>query len=422
MLLLCAALLGTALAVDPAADNAFDAPKRFLALSAIAAAAAFAFAGTRAGSRLDGAAAPWREGPPLHRAVPALFVLALVAAGLSAVLSPRRAVALDAFRALLLYALLLPLGASRALRNPRPLLAVFLGVSAVNATVSLLQATGLFSPFRIRAWGNWEATGAFAGNVGYLAIALGIAAVAAFAVALAARTAKLRVGASAAALLCLAGVVVNQNLTSLMAVAAGGAVVAFAGLRRRAWLPIALVLAALAAGALLYRPLRVRAAEAIAAAQAGDWDRLVTYRSGAWAAARAMAAERPILGWGPGTFGPEFVPHRLTAEIRARRRHLNPLVTSSYAEAHSDYLQPFAEGGVIGGSAAVASAALLLVLLFRAIRRIEGARRTEAVLLAAMLVAGATAALTWFPLQRPITALPLLLAAGRAWRVIGEPA
>ena len=37
--------------------------------------------------------------------------------------------------------------------------------------------------------------------------------------------------------------------------------------------------------------------------------------------------------------------------------------------------------------------------------------------LVAFLSAGATGALTWFPLQRPITALPLLLAVGRAWRI-----
>ena len=41
-------------------------------------------------------------------------------------------------------------------------------------------------------------------------------------------------------------------------------------------------------------------------------------------------------------------------------------------------------------------------------------------MLAAVLATGAAAALTWFPLQRPITAVPLLLAAGRAWRVAAE--
>jgi hypothetical protein len=45
--------------------------------------------------------------------------------------------------------------------------------------------------------------------------------------------------------------------------------------------------------------------------------------------------------------------------------------------------------------------------------------RAEAVVLLALLSAGAVAALLWFPLQRPVTALPLLLAAGRLWRLGG---
>jgi hypothetical protein len=41
-------------------------------------------------------------------------------------------------------------------------------------------------------------------------------------------------------------------------------------------------------------------------------------------------------------------------------------------------------------------------------------------LLLAVLAAGAAGAATWFPLQRPITAVPLLLAAGRSWRLGAE--
>ena len=45
-----------------------------------------------------------------------------------------------------------------------------------------------------------------------------------------------------------------------------------------------------------------------------------------------------------------------------------------------------------------------------------------AILLLAFLGGGAVAALTWFPMQRPLTAVPLLLAAGRAWRISIAPA
>lgn len=407
------ALVGTALVVDATTDNAFDAPKRLLALVAIAVAAAAVF-GWRGTGRAP-ALAWWRGASPLRRAVLLLALAAALAAGLAAILSPRREVALDACRTLLLFALLLPLGSSRALERPRPLLALFLAAAGINAAVSLLQASGAYSPFDLRVWGGREGTGAFAGNVGYLAIALSFATVTALGTLVAARSPVLRIVTAAAALLFIAAVVVNQNLTSLMSLGAGVLVLSVGSFGRRAWLPLALILVSLAAGVLLYRPLRARASQVVAAARAGDWDRLLTYRGGPWAAAVEMTRERPLAGWGPGTFGQEFVPHRLAAEIRAGRRFVNPLVTSSYAEAHSDYVQPFAEAGIVAGVAAAGAAVLLLLTLFTTLPRMDGARRAEAVLVASLLVAGATAALTWFPLQRPITAVPLLLAAGRAW-------
>jgi O-antigen ligase len=145
---------------------------------------------------------------------------------------------------------------------------------------------------------------------------------------------------------------------------------------------------------------------------------LTTYRVGAWAAAAEMTRERPLIGWGPGTYGAEFVPHRLSAEIRSRRRFVNPLVTSSYSEAHCDYLQAFAEAGVPGGVAVIVSVGALAVALVR--KRSAPGLRLEAAVLLGVLAAGAAAASTWFPLQRPITAVPLLLAAGRSWKVAAE--
>lgn len=416
---LAVALFGTALVVDAGADNAFDTPKRFLALLAIAAAAAAVF-GWRPGP--DPAALPWKDAPRLPVLAVWLLVLAMGAATLSALFSPRRAVAFDALRAILVYALLLPLGASRAMERPQRLLAAFLAATAINAAVSLLQASGAYTPFAIRTWGSRESTGAFAGNVGYLAIALALAALATLGIGLHARSKALRTLCVAGGALFVAALLVNQNLTALTALVAGSVLLVVVRLGRRSWLPLLVLLLFVLAAVSLYRPLRTRAGEVFSAVRARDWDRLVTYRAGPWLAAVEMARERPLTGFGPGTFGQEFVPHRLKAEIRARRRFVNPLVTSSYAEAHSDYLQPFAEIGVLGGAAAAGSAALLLVSLIRALRRMEGSRRAEAVVVAAILIAGATAALTWFPMQRPITLVPLLLAAGRGWRLAAEAA
>ncbi len=110
-----------------------------------------------------------------------LAVAALAGAVVSALASPRRAMSLDALRGLLVFSLLLPLGASRVTAR--------YGAAAPSAlprrsapstlTVSLLQGWGIYRPLPIEVTGARGATGAFAGNVGYLALALALAGVAA---------------------------------------------------------------------------------------------------------------------------------------------------------------------------------------------------------------------------------------------------
>ncbi|MFH1176112.1 MAG: hypothetical protein V1750_01800, partial [Acidobacteriota bacterium] len=126
-----------------------------------------------------------------------------------------------------------------------------------------------------------------------------------------------------------------------------------------------------------------------------------------------------VLGWGPGAFAAEFVPHRLRAE-QVHRRHLPPQTTSgSYSETHNEYLQAAAEAGVPVALISLAGLAALLFGLLRTASTGPG-RSAEAIVLIGLLSAGLVEALAWFPLQRPITAVPLLLAAGRAWRLAAE--
>src|SRR5262249_17946984 len=153
------AIFSTALVVDTGADSAFDAPKRLfcLVLSAVA-------------------PGPWVLGPPRwlpprHSPLFArlslwLAAAALLLAGVSAFLSPRPALSLDALRVLVLFALLLPIGASRIVEKGRiVLLSTFVAVSTVNAIVSILQASGIYQPFKLLTESVRESTGAFAGNV-----------------------------------------------------------------------------------------------------------------------------------------------------------------------------------------------------------------------------------------------------------------
>ena len=410
---LAAVLAGTALVVDTEAAAAFDAPKRLIAMlgTGLAAIAAFGLGRAR-----DGAGRRWlARGPAARRAAAALAGAALLLVGVAALASPRRAVSLDALRSIAVFALLLPLGASAAVdRGRRWLAGTFLGATAVNAAVSLLESLGLFHPFSLETFGERQETGAYAGNVGYLAITLALAAVLALGVLVTARRAPVRIAAGAALLLDGAALVVNRNLTALTAALAGAAVLLAMRHGRRAALPMAgaVLVAALAFAA--YPPLRHRAREAAAAVRTGNWDALVSFRGGAWAAAVEMARERPLTGFGPGTFGAEYVPHRLAAEIRARHRFVTPLVTTSYAEAHCDYLQVFSDAGAPAGLLALGAVGCLFAALVSAARRRID---PEAIVLLGVLAAGATAALTWFPLQRPVTAVPILLAAGRAWRI-----
>src|SRR5262249_51474985 len=313
-------------------------------------------------------------------------------------------------------------GASRvAARRKALLLGAFIGAAGINALVSFLQAKNLWQPFPLMTRGDREATGAFAGNPGYLAFILALAGVACLSVLLLQRRRLFGAAGAVGTVLCLVGLLVNRNLTSFSAFVAGAGVLLLARFGRRAALPLGALAVLAAATVLAYTPMGLRAAEAWWALRQGDWDHVVTYRLGAWAAAVEMARDRPWTGFGPGTYGEEFVTHRLRAEVAARRRMVNPLATSSYAEAHCDYLQPFAEIGVPGGIALLAAVFFLFRGLVTALRRQPaGAAKTEAVGLLALLAAAAVGALTWFPLQRPISAMPLLLLAGRAWRISSQ--
>jgi O-antigen ligase len=299
----------------------------------------------------------------------------------------------------------------------RWLAGVFLAATAINAVVSILESRDLFHPFPLETFGSRQETGAYAGNVGYLALALALAFVLALGLVLTERRPRVRLASGLATVLFAAALLVNRNLTALTAALAGVAVLLVVLYRKRAILPIAAVVFAALVAVIVYAPLRQRAHELAAAARTGNWDAIVSFRGGAWAAAAEMVRERPWLGYGPGTYGAEYLPHRLSAEIRARRRFVAPLLTSSYAEAHCDYLQVFSDAGIPAGLAVVGAVAGLFAALGRAAWRRHSA---EAALLFAVLAAGAMGALTWFPLQRPVIAVPLLLAAGRAWRISAD--
>jgi hypothetical protein len=75
--------------------------------------------------------------------------------------------------------------------------------------------------------------------------------------------------------------------------------------------------------------------------------------------------------------------------------------------------------GIPAGLAADAAFATLLLGLLRRCGRLPEPLRAEVRIIAAILLTGSVAALGWSPLQEPALAVPLLLAAGRGWRLLG---
>jgi hypothetical protein len=110
----------------------------------------------------------------------------------------------------------------------------------------------------------------------------------------------------------------------------------------------------------------------------------------------------------------------LRAEIFWSRRLVNPQLNSFYAQAHCEYLQALAGAGIPAGLAADAAFAILLIGLVRKRGPQPEPLRAEAQVISSILLAGSIAALGWSPLQEPALAVPMLLAAGRGWRVLGE--
>lgn len=412
---LAAVLAGTALVVDPGAAAAFDAPKRLLAFVGLALAAATLLVG-------GGVRIAWPEDRGARIILAALGV-ALAGTCLATLFAPRADVARTGLRGLVMLGLALPLGASRACEGSRRhvLLTVLLGAVAIDAFVSILQSAGLELFAGATVTGRAD-TGAFIGNEGHLAQLVAFAGIVAAILAWRVQRGDVRILAGSAFVLFAVALVVNRNVTALGTLATGIAVALVLLEGRRALVPLAAVLVSMVVVVAVAAPLRTRVGAAVAAARAGDWDAVTTWRLGAWSAAAGMIRERPLVGHGPGTFGAEFMAHRLDAEIRQRRRLVVPLLTSNFGEAHSEYLQAAAEAGIPATLAALVAVGALMAALIGIARDPHDARRVEAATIVALLGAAAVASLSWFPWQRPVTAVPLLLAAGRGWRLVRGPA
>lgn len=374
------------LVVSSRAADSFDAPKRLVAMGGIA---------------LAFAAACWSplRMPPVHsrphRAAVACTLAALLLVAISAFLSPRRDVAFDALRTMLVFASVLWIAAVDGAVFPA-IANGFVAGAGVNAAIAVMQAGGI-SPTATANAGDRAAAFGLLGNTGIAGLVFAFAATIVIGWVLA----KPRFATIALLALLLAGIVVTRSVTPIFALAAGAAAATLLSQRTPRAIRIAIPVGALLAIALAVMTLASRAT-------LPSLNALLSFRLGPWAAAVEMVRDRPMTGFGPGTFAAEFAPQLLDAELRWQARLMNPVLTGSYAEAHNDFLQAAAESGV---PAAIVFAVVIGIVSVLLVRRAPDA------VTGGLLVAAVVAALTWFPLHRAPTALLIVAAVGHAWRL-----
>lgn len=407
--ILLVAVLAAGLAVDASAQAAFTAPKQLLLmLAAVAGLLALLWSTPPVATTPVSAAARWLAwgGTGLL----GWWVLATV-------LAPQPALAIEPLRTMVLYGSFVLLGAA-TLWTPvwrRRLLWTALAVCALNAVLSLLQALDInLVPIPVARLGGRFPTIALLGNEAYVSLAAALAGCAALALATQPGLPRPRRWLALGLLgLCLATIVLNRQLTSLAALGAGALALLCVRWRWHWAVRVgALGVLLVATSALL------PAMQRITWGQWGtleQWQQRSTWRLSGWATATEMLAQRPLFGQGPGSFERESQRFRLAGELRWRERLLPPPTANTFTEAHNEFLQVGAEAGLPALLLAlIVAGGLLDRLLHRAIARPEAEER----LLLGVLVAGAVASLAWFPLQIPLTAVLLLLAAGRAWRLL----
>jgi O-antigen ligase len=94
-----------------------------------------------------------------------------------------------------------------------------------------------------------------------------------------------------------------------------------------------------------------------------------------WSAALRMFKERPVFGWGPGTYMFKYAPFQLSKN--------KTLISTDFGDlgnAHSEYIGPLAEAGVFGSLSFVLVVIVSLFTGFKVYRRLEDKRLKQLIL------------------------------------------
>ena len=101
-----------------------------------------------------------------------------------------------------------------------------------------------------------------------------------------------------------------------------------------------------------------------------------------WSCAIKMFQERPLVGWGPGTYMFQYAPFQKTSE-----KSLISTNAGTNGNAHSEYLGPLSEQGILG---IVGVFALLIVVYSTGFQTVYNAKDKAQKILAILLLTGLT--------------------------------
>jgi O-antigen ligase len=331
-------------------------------------------------------------------------------------LSTHRRWSMESATGVLLAVLLFLLVWYAAPRIPPAILDSLVGVAAINTVIVFLQDRDIWEPFPLEwQWHHLGNTGLI-GNPNFLGSYLSIAAAVMGACAVVYRGWR-RWLYVAGTLIAIAGLVVSQTRTGLIALGATIVITALWRSWRQGLIATLLVALGLWAGAAAQVPAVTRLISIPDHARQGRWDSVFSERFPPFLAAVEMFEDRPLFGLGPGTFKYHYMAYRveLPAKYPAAIASGNPV---NFAETHNDHLQFLAEAGIPGYALFLAA----LVVLARGWRRLDGSGPLRQRL--AHAIGFSSAALTFilclaqFPLQLSVTQHLLVTAAGIAigWR------
>lgn len=283
-----------------------------------------------------------------------------------------------------------------------PLLAIdcLVPVAALTSVLATLQEYSIFNPFRVHELvsPHLSAT-ATIGNPNVVGTYLALLAVI-FAGAVTVANGWRRAWYVFGGVAAIAGVLVSQTETAVFGVGIGFAVIALRWSWKRALLMFAGLVVIFAIAAALRVPVVHELATLPQRLHKEGLEVALSGRVAPAIIAMRMTAERPLTGFGPGTYGFHFMGRRIAlAEERPGR---NPGLGTNFGEVHNDHLEIAAEGGVPAYLLFLGFVGLVVVVVYKgrgADQRSRVSRATALPLACSLLLM----ALAQFPLQVPVT-------------------